>query len=84
MATIGIYRNYVRECVAMANGYGCTEEMIFDSVNERVPGKADLSEVRDAVEWNLGKNYIKRRKNEDTEEYEWIITEDGKAKEAVG
>jgi len=57
--------------------------MIFRSVEERVPGPADLSEVRDAIEWNLGKNYIKRRRNEDTDEYEWLITAAGKAKEAV-
>lgn len=67
----------------MANGYGCTEGMIHQGVNERVPGKANISDVREAIEWNVAKDYIRRRKNEDTDEYEWVITEQGKAKEAI-
>ena len=85
MSTIsnGTMRLYVRETCAMAQGYGCTEEMIYDAVNERVPGKADLTQVRDAVEWNVSKNYLRRQKNEDTDDFEWVITQDGIAKDRI-
>lgn len=79
----GIIRRYVREFVAMAKGYGCTEDAIYDSVNQRVPGKADLSQVRQAVEWNLAKDYIRGGENQDTDEYEWKITSEGIAKESI-
>jgi hypothetical protein len=79
----GIIRKYVREFVAMAQGYGCTEAAIYDSVNERVPGKADLSQVRQAIEWNLAQDYIRGSENVDTDEYEWRITSEGIAKESI-
>lgn len=76
-------RLYVREICAMAEGYGCTEAMIYDAVNERLPGKANLTQVRDAVEWNVSKNYLRHQVNEDTDESEWVITQDGLAKERI-
>ncbi len=80
MHSKGTVRLYVRETCAMAEGYGCTLEMICDAVGGRLPGGADLTQVRDAIEWNVSKNYLRHRVNEDTDEHEWLITQDGLAK----
>lgn len=79
----GKIRKLVREFVCMAKGYGCTEEMIHQGVNERVPGDANITEVREAIEWNVAEDYMRQRENEDTEETEYVITGKGEAKEAI-
>jgi len=81
--TIGQLRKLVREVVAMTPGYGHTEEMIQRSVNELVPGDVDLTMLRTANEWNHSKTYFRTNKNEDSDEWEYFITKEGLAKEAV-
>lgn len=76
-------RKYVRETLAMTPGYGHTEKMIVDAVNERLPVDANLTAIRDAIEWNHGKAYLRQEENEDTEQIEYSITKKGLAKEAI-
>lgn len=79
-----LYRRYVRTACAMAEGYGLTEQALVDAVGLCVPGgRADLQTVREAVEWNVSKDFIRRRLNGDTDEHEWVITAKGLAKEEV-
>jgi len=67
----------------MSAPYGQTERMLQDAVNTRVPGKVDLTDLREAREWNHGKEYLKSKTNEDTDEVEFFITEKGLAKEEI-
>ncbi|MGE9266510.1 MAG: hypothetical protein ACQKBY_00315 [Verrucomicrobiales bacterium] len=76
-------RKLVRETLAMAPGYGQTEEMLKAALDERVAGRVDLSDLRDGVEWNHGKGYVRSRVNEDTDEKEYLITEAGISKEDI-
>lgn len=81
--TKGRIRKLARETVAMTPGWGHTEEMLRTAVDERVAGRVDLSDLRDALEWNHGENYLRSKDNEDTDEKEYFITESGLAKESI-
>lgn len=80
MITPAQLRPLVREILAMSAPYGQTEKMLHDAVNTRVPGKADLSDFREAREWNHSKEYLRSKKNEDTDEVEFFATPKGLAK----
>lgn len=82
--TAALYREYIRDVLALAAPYGVTEKALQDGVDDLVPGPIDLSMFRDAVEWNLSKDYIRARINEDTDLKEWRLTELGKAKQQEG
>jgi len=81
-------RKAVREVCALAAGYGKSEAVLLAGVNELLTGDPTLRAValpqlRSGVEWNVGKNYLRRRKNEDTDAHEYLITTNGLAKEAI-
>lgn len=76
-----LYREYIREVIALAAPYAVTDKALEDGVNSLVPGPIDLSLFRDAMEWNLSKDYIRAKTNEDTDQREWRLTELGKAKQ---
>lgn len=76
-----LYRQYIREVIAMSAPYGVTEKALQDGVDSLVPGPIDLSTFRDAIEWNLKKDYIRAKLNEDTDQKEWRLTELGRAKQ---
>ncbi len=73
-----ILRKKVREVLAMAPSRYFTEEMILDAVNELIPDKALITEVRDAIDWNHNSGYVDFRHNREYERDEWQITERGK------
>lgn len=75
------YREYIRDVLALAAPFGVTEQALQDGVDDLVPGPIDVSLFRDAVEWNLSRDYIRARTNEDTDQREWRLTELGKAKQ---
>lgn len=79
--TPALYRRYIREVLSMTK-FGVTDKNLQDAVDDLVSGPIDLSLYRDAIEWNLSKDYIRSGKNEDTEEREWRLTPLGKAKQA--
>ena len=80
MMTPGRLRALVREILANSAPYGQTEKMMITATNERVPGKVDLTEFRAAREWNHGKEYLRSKRNEDTDQVEFFATAKGLAK----
>jgi len=78
--TRSLLRRYVREVLVMASPHGVTEDFLHDSVNELMPGDVDLTDLRDAVEFNVGDGHVRSAVNDDTEQREWSITKQGIAK----
>lgn len=79
--SIGKLRQKVREVLAMAPGYWLTEKMIVDGVNELIEPDADLSDIRRALEYNVGERYAEGRENTETENREWKVTKAGIARD---
>ena len=74
----------MREVLNMAQGYGYSEKSLLDSINGlAAPAGAKWSEVREWVEWNHSKGYLRTEFNEDLDEELYYITKEGIAKEAV-
>lgn len=77
-------RKYVREVLNLAKGYGYDDESLLDKVNELArPAEANRSQLRDWIEWNHSRGYIRTEFNEDQDEDLWFITEEGIAKESI-
>lgn len=79
--TVTLYREYIREVLALMAPYGVTEKQLQDGVDDLVAGPINLSLYRDGVEWNLKRDYIRLRENKDTDQFEWRLTDLGKAKQ---
>lgn len=79
----GLGRRKVREVLNMAPGYGKTEEVLLDAVNELVGGGVSAEQLREWIEWNHGDEYVRYEVNEDTDDREWFITSHGQAKESI-
>jgi hypothetical protein len=75
-----ILRKKVREVLAMAPARRFTEQMILDGVNELIADKAEMSEIRRAIDWNHESGYIEYKYNRDYDRDEWFLTERGKQK----
>ena len=75
------YREYIRDVLALAAPFGVTDQALQDGVDALVPGPINFSLYYDALEWNLSKDYVRARTNEDTDQREWRLTELGKAKQ---
>jgi len=76
-------RQKIREVLNMAPGYGKTETMLLEFVNELTGGGVEIEQLRAGIEWNHGQDYVRRHVNEDTDEVEWFITKHGIAKETL-
>lgn len=77
-------RKLVREVLNLAQGYGYDEEALLDGVNELAsPAEANISQLREWIEWNHGRGYVRTEFNEDLDEDLWFITEEGIAKERI-
>lgn len=79
-----LYRQYIRDVIALSAPYAVADKALQDGVDSLIPGPIDLSTYRDAIEWNLSKDYIRARVNEDTDQKEWRLTELGRAKQQEG
>lgn len=77
-----LYRQYIRAVILLDAPYACPDVALQDGV-ECLAGKGrfDVSVFRDAVEWNLSKDYIRSAVNPDTDKKEWRLTPLGKAKQ---
>jgi hypothetical protein len=83
-ATPAQLRKLVREVLAMAPGYGFSDDLLCRGVRELLPlNAATDGQILEEAVWNLGKDYVSDAKNEDTEEREWKITNHGLAKESI-
>jgi hypothetical protein len=82
LANDGKLRALVRDVLAIAPGYGLEDAALCEAVRELLPmHSASDSDVLRAAEWNLSKDYLATRENEDTDNREWRITKDGLAKQ---
>lgn len=77
-----IYRAHIREVLALAHPWWLPERALEDRVKTLAGGSFDLSDYRRAIEWNLEKDYIRSRTNEDTDQTEWKLTKLGEAKQS--
>lgn len=64
----------------MASGYGKTEAVLQEAVNDLVGGGVSLQELRDGIEWNHGESFIRSEYEDEAEETQWFLTPAGKAK----
>ena len=76
-------RRKIREVLDLARGYGKTEKVLLESVNDLIGGEVGLQELRDGMEWNLGENYIRSHYDQEAEETHWFITPAGQARQRV-
>lgn len=74
-------RRKIREVLNMAAGYGKTEAVLHQAVNDLLGGGVGLQELRDALEWNLGEGFIRSKFDPESEETLWFITRSGIAKQ---
>jgi len=79
----GILRIKIREALNMAPGYGKSEAMLLQIVNQLTGGGIGLQELRDAREWNHEQGYIRSEEDSDTDEILWYITASGIAKQKL-
>lgn len=77
MISLKRIRQYVRQVAVASRPYGCTEESFRDQVAEMASmprGEIDLTDLRDAIEWNVGENYLRRYRDDEAENYLWKAT----------
>lgn len=76
-------RKKLREILAMAPRRRFDERMLTDALNQWMPERVELDELRVAIEWNHARGFIEYRRNDDTERDEWFLTDEGKQKEGL-
>ncbi len=79
--TAAQYRRWIREALALASPHSLPEAALRDGVRTLAGGAFDESEFRRALEWNLAKDYVRSKTNEDTDLREWGLTGLGRAKQ---
>lgn len=73
----GRVRQKVRTVLRMQEGEPLAEEPLLDAVNELVGGGVDLTQLRDAIEWNHGEAFVRRERIDELELDGWVITKAG-------
>lgn len=76
-------RRKIRQVLLIASGYGKTEAVLHEAVNDLVGGGVSLQELRDGIEWNHAEALIRSQYDGEAEETQWFITPVGKAKENI-
>jgi hypothetical protein len=79
----GRIRQKVREVLNIRPGFGKTERMIHEGVNELLGGGVSLEELREAVEYNVSERMARSEYLTEAEETIWLITAEGQAKENI-
>lgn len=74
-------RRKIREVLNIRAGFGKSEKLLLECVNELTNGGVSLQELRDGIEFNLSQSYIRSKYEEDQDETLWFITQDGIAKQ---
>ena len=77
-----LLRTKVREVLNLAPGFPKSERMTLQLVNQLMGGGISIQEVRDAMEWNLERRYI-RSELDDDKLVLWYITEAGQAQQRI-
>ncbi len=76
-------RAKVREVLAMSPRREFTRQMIFDGVKRLVPEPLTVNELAAGIEWNIERNFVQFRRDDDLDCDVWSLTKNGKAKEGV-
>lgn len=76
-------RRKIRSALNNRPGFGKTEEMLLESVNELTGGGVSLQELRDGIEWNHSECNIRSEFFKESEETLWFITPNGQALENI-
>jgi hypothetical protein len=74
-------RRKVREVLNMAPGYGKAEGLLLEYVHELTGGNVSLQELRDAMEYNHDRAYIRSEYDPESETVLWYITPAGVAQQ---
>ena len=78
---LAMIRTKVREVLAMAPGYGKSEQQLLEFTNALTGGGVSLQDLRDAREWNHEQGYIRSEEDSDSDLILWYITQSGIAKQ---
>jgi|JFJP01.1.fsa_nt_gi hypothetical protein len=73
----GRVRKAVRDVLAMQEGEPLGEAPMLEGVNELVGGGVDLTQLRDALEWNHSEAFVRKEYVEEAELDGWVITKAG-------
>ena len=76
-------RQKVRAVLNLQPGRPFSDSMIHEAVNELVGGGVDLSQLRDAIDWNHNQAYIRKQYFEEAEMTGYLITKAGIAQESI-
>ncbi len=76
-------RRKIREVLHIRAGFGKTEKLLLECVNELTGGGVSLQELRDGIEWNHSEAYIRSKFEDEAEETLWFITPDGIAQQNI-
>lgn len=67
----------MRDVLNMQDGEPLHETPMLAAVNELVGGGMDLTDLRDAIEWNHSEGYVRSEFVEEAELDGWVITKAG-------
>lgn len=73
----GEVRHAIREVLCLQEGEPLAEEPMLKKVNRLVGGGVDLTQLRDALEWNHREAFIRTEYVEEAELDGWVITTAG-------
>jgi hypothetical protein len=73
----GRVRQKIREVLRMQDGEPLAVAPMLEAVNELVGGGVDLTQLRDALEWNHGEAFVRSEEIDELELKGWVITKAG-------
>ena len=76
-------RRKVREALNLAPGYGKSESMLHELVNDLTGSPVSLQHLRDAREWNHEQGYIRSEDDDASDQILWYITKSGIAQQKI-
>jgi hypothetical protein len=76
-------RRKVREALNLAPGYGKSESMLHELVNDLTGSPVSLQQLRDAREWNHEQGYIRSEDDDASDQILWYITKSGIAQQKI-
>jgi hypothetical protein len=78
-----LIRRAVRRALALRPRDGLTEGVIFEACKIQGYQGLKVNELREAMEWNLARNLVSFKRDDDLEEDLWTLTKAGRVKEGI-